>query len=102
MVTRCLAIEWAPEGLRVNGIVPGPIDGTEGMARLAPDRGGAGPGRRASVPMRRWGTPGRRGRAPASSSAPTRRRYVNGAIVAADGGWALTGARLDGPPSAEA
>ena len=36
MVTRCLAIEWGPEGLRVNGVVPGPIDGTEGMARLAP------------------------------------------------------------------
>ena len=26
MVTRCLAIEWGPEGLRVNGVVPGPID----------------------------------------------------------------------------
>ena len=25
-----------PEGLRVNAIVPGPIAGTEGMARLAP------------------------------------------------------------------
>ena len=36
MVTRCLAIEWGPEGLRVNGVVPGPIAGTEGMARLAP------------------------------------------------------------------
>ena len=41
MVTRCLAIEWGPEGLRVNGVVPGPIDGTEGMARLAPRRGRA-------------------------------------------------------------
>ena len=36
MVTRCLAIEWGPEGLRVNGVIPGPIEGTEGMARLAP------------------------------------------------------------------
>lgn len=36
MLTKCLALEWGPEGIRVNGIVPGPIDGTEGMARLAP------------------------------------------------------------------
>ena len=36
MLTRSLACEWGPEGLRVNAIVPGPIAGTEGMARLAP------------------------------------------------------------------
>jgi NAD(P)-dependent dehydrogenase (short-subunit alcohol dehydrogenase family) len=36
MLTRCLAVEWGREGVRVNAIVPGPIDDTEGMARLAP------------------------------------------------------------------
>jgi NAD(P)-dependent dehydrogenase (short-subunit alcohol dehydrogenase family) len=36
MVTRTLAIEWAPQGIRVNGVIPGPVQGTEGMARLAP------------------------------------------------------------------
>ncbi|MFO1393350.1 MAG: SDR family oxidoreductase [Steroidobacteraceae bacterium] len=36
MLTRCLAVEWGAEGVRVNAIVPGPIDDTEGMARLAP------------------------------------------------------------------
>jgi peroxisomal 2,4-dienoyl-CoA reductase len=35
-VTRTLAVEWAPLGIRVNGIAPGPIDDTEGMSRLAP------------------------------------------------------------------
>ena len=35
-VIRVLAMEWGPEGVRVNGISPGPIAGTEGMARLAP------------------------------------------------------------------
>lgn len=35
-ITRTLSLEWASSGIRVNGIAPGPIDGTEGMARLAP------------------------------------------------------------------
>ena len=34
-VIRVMAMEWGPEGVRVNGISPGPIAGTEGMARLA-------------------------------------------------------------------
>jgi NAD(P)-dependent dehydrogenase (short-subunit alcohol dehydrogenase family) len=33
---RCLALEWGCEGIRVNSIAPGPIAGTEGMARLTP------------------------------------------------------------------
>ncbi len=92
MVTRCLAIEWAPEGLRVNGVVPGPIAGTEGMARLAPSPE-AQAAVAASVPMRRWGTPDDVAGACLwlGSEAAA---YVNGAIVAADGGWSLTGATL--------
>ena len=35
-LTRNLAVEWGPLGIRSNAIAPGPIDGTEGMARLAP------------------------------------------------------------------
>ena len=35
-LTRDLALEWASARIRVNTIAPGPIDGTEGMARLAP------------------------------------------------------------------
>lgn len=33
-ITRTLALEWGSLGIRVNGIAPGPIDGTEGVARL--------------------------------------------------------------------
>lgn len=34
MLTRCLALEWGVHGIRVNGVSPGPIADTEGLARL--------------------------------------------------------------------
>lgn len=36
MLTKCLALEWGREGVRVNSIAPGAVDDTEGMRRLAP------------------------------------------------------------------
>ena len=33
-LTRVLAVEWGPYGIRVNGIAPGPIAETEGVKRL--------------------------------------------------------------------
>ncbi len=36
MFVKCCAMEWGISGLRVNAISPGPIEGTEGMERLAP------------------------------------------------------------------
>ncbi|XP_069590587.1 peroxisomal 2,4-dienoyl-CoA reductase [(3E)-enoyl-CoA-producing] isoform X1 [Ranitomeya imitator] len=33
-MTKHLAVEWGPSKVRVNGIAPGPIGGTEGMRRL--------------------------------------------------------------------
>jgi NAD(P)-dependent dehydrogenase (short-subunit alcohol dehydrogenase family) len=55
LLTKTLAIEWGPEGIRANCITPGPTDDTEGMRRLAPTEetrnriiG--------NIPLRRYGT----------------------------------------------
>ncbi|MCE8007461.1 SDR family oxidoreductase [Aestuariivita sp.] len=36
MITRTLSLEWSPEGIRINSVVPGYIADTEGARRLAP------------------------------------------------------------------
>ena len=95
MLTRTLAIEWGPEGIRVNAIIPGPITGTEGMARLAPTVQ-AVQAVADSVPMRRLGTPDDIAEVClflASDAA----RYVSGAILPVDGGWLAAGARWISP-----
>jgi len=92
MITKTLAIEWGHEGVRINSVMPGPIDGTEGMARLAPDAA-AKQGVVAAVPMRRMGTPQDIADAClflASDAA----RYITGAVLPVDGGWAVAGARM--------
>ncbi|MBR0669623.1 SDR family oxidoreductase [Roseomonas soli] len=38
-LTRSLAVEWGPHGIRVNNVLPGPIEGTEGLRRLYEARG---------------------------------------------------------------
>lgn len=55
MLTRVLCIEWGGDGIRVNGVVPGPIAGTEGMARLAPTEAARAEVSKA-VPLQRMGT----------------------------------------------
>jgi NAD(P)-dependent dehydrogenase (short-subunit alcohol dehydrogenase family) len=55
LLTKTLALEWGPVGIRANCITPGPTDDTEGMRRLAPTE----EARRKviqSVPLRRYGS----------------------------------------------
>ena len=40
-LTRTLALEWGSYGIRVNGIAPGPIEGTAGLTKLAPGQADA-------------------------------------------------------------
>ncbi len=88
MITRTLAVEWGPLGVRVNSVVPGPIDGTEGMSRLAPT-----PEARAAVidavPLRRFGKKDDIANA-CLFLASDFGRFINGAVLPVDGGWSQT------------
>ena len=93
MLTKCLAMEWGPDGVRVNAISPGPIGDTEGMRRLAPT-----PEVEAAIKnrlaLRDYGTTTDIAEAAlflASDSA----RYITGAILNVDGGNDLGDAGMD-------
>jgi len=85
MITRTLALEWGAAGVRVNSVVPGPIDGTEGMARLAPDENIRKMVAR-SVPLGRLGTTENVGHA-CLFLASELGSFVSGTILPVDGGW---------------
>jgi NAD(P)-dependent dehydrogenase (short-subunit alcohol dehydrogenase family) len=91
MLTRSLAVEWGPDGIRVNGIIPGPIDGTEGIARLAPTEEIREKWTKAN-PLRRFGT-GRDVAQVALFLCSDAAAYVNGAVIYCDGGQVLGGSR---------
>ena len=90
-LTKTLAMEWGPAGIRVNAISPGPIGNTEGMARLAPSAAAALKGR---IPLRDYGT--KRDIADAALFlASDQARYITGAILDVDGGSVLGDASAD-------
>lgn len=88
-LTRTLAMEWGPAGVRVNSIAPGPIEGTEGMRRLAPTSEAVEATTRA-VPLGRFGTMDDIAEAALWLSS-TRASYVTGVVLSVDGGLALGG-----------
>lgn len=95
MITRTLALEWGPQGIRINSVIPGPIDETEGMRRLAPTpeamKAVVG-----SVPLKRVGVAADIGNACLFLGSDLA-SYVNGAVLPVDGGWVLNmpGTSLD-------
>ncbi|HWA97000.1 MAG TPA: SDR family oxidoreductase [Pirellulales bacterium] len=88
MITRTLALEWGADGVRVNSVVPGPIDGTEGMARLAPTDA-ARQTVIGAVPLGRMGLPVDIANA-CVFLASELGAFVTGAVLPVDGGWSQT------------
>lgn len=82
---RVLALEWGAAGVRVNAISPGPIEGTEGMKRLAPQGEAGDAAVRAMVPLGRMGTPGDIAQL-AMFLGSDAAAYISGSVIACDGG----------------
>jgi NAD(P)-dependent dehydrogenase (short-subunit alcohol dehydrogenase family) len=83
-----LALEWGRFGIRSNSIVPGPIEGTEGMDRLAPGKVGEKFTR--LVPLGRFGQKDDVAEAAVYLASPLA-SYVTGTVLIVDGGQNLPG-----------
>jgi NAD(P)-dependent dehydrogenase (short-subunit alcohol dehydrogenase family) len=96
-LTRTLAVEWAPQRIRVNAIAPGPIP-TEGVRKAftppadsgVPDLFAAAEEKmaayaQASIPLGRWGTPRDIANMVAFLASPAG-DWITGAIFVVDGG----------------
>jgi len=85
-LTRMLAAEWAPHGVRINAVAPGY------MSRMSVEPGKSGPGEELERWVKRRTPMGRRGQpeelvGPVVFLASGAASYVNGAILTVDGGW---------------
>ncbi|HWR37249.1 MAG TPA: SDR family oxidoreductase [Clostridia bacterium] len=89
MITRTLAIEWGPEGVRVNSIAPGPIAETEGMRRLAPTPETSSR-LQSNIPLGRYGRKDEIGDL-AIFLCSDAAEYITGAVMVCDGGQSLVG-----------
>ncbi len=84
-LSRASAIEWGPDGVRVNVVAPGAMSGTEGVKRISGDN----QHRTTQNPLRRPGSTTEVAEAVlflASDAAS----YVTGAVLVVDGGGWLT------------
>lgn len=93
-LTRTLAAEWGPSGIRVNGLAPGPVDGTEGVRRLVTDESR----RKIEVqcPLGRMATIDEIASAAAFLCSDAA-RFVTGVTLVVDGGlWLRASRAIDG------
>lgn len=92
---RNLALEWGRYGIRSNSIAPGPIEGTEGMRKLAPGDGSFHQKMKRTIPLGRYGTVEDIGQTAVFLASPLA-SYITGTLVVVDGGQNLPGSGLYG------
>ena len=86
-LTRSLALEWGSDGIRVNGIAPGPIEGTPGMTKLSPGmEDDMNQMVAEGIPMARMGTGFDIGMASVFLASDGGAGFVTGDVLVVDGG----------------
>ena len=93
-ITRTLAMEWGPEGIRVNSVIPGLIGGTVGLQRVYPTEA-ALKKRLRTVPMGRTGSLQEVADLCMFLSSD-RAAYITGAVIPVDGGSGIGAAGFAG------
>ena len=86
-MTQTLAVEWAPHGIRVNAVAPGPIE-SAGAAKQLWNTPEAVERITRMVPLQRWGTPEDVADAVAFLAAP-QSSFITGEVLTVDGGARL-------------
>jgi len=88
MMTKVMAVEWAPFGVRVNAIAPGPVE-TPLVKEVHTEQARAD--WHSTVPQRRYGTPHELAGAAIFLLDNRRSSYVTGHTVCVDGGFTAAG-----------
>ena len=85
MLCKCLALEWGPQGVRVNAISPGPIEDSWGMMNVASPSQEIRDKITQALPLRRWGKVDDIANT-ALFLASDASSYITGTIIDTDGG----------------
>src|SRR5581483_7616483 len=89
MLIKCLALEWGPTGVRVNGLSPGPIESSWGMDHVAAPTAAIKEQITKAMPLRRWGTNDDIADGALFLASPAA-SYVTGTILEVDGGATIS------------
>ena len=85
MLCKCLALEWGPAGIRVNGISPGPIEDSWGMMNVVSPTQEMRDKIGNAMPLKRWGKCEDIANTALFLASPAA-SYITGTIIETDGG----------------